>query len=373
MSRIFLILIFIRPFISSLAYPYLNSVYSASLIGCLVIFFLNKRNALKNIQVLNYPVMLFLSALIISIVSSPDRIKSLNEFYNYVSGLLMLLFVSSLSYEDRTRVLRTVLLSAFVISLLAIYQYLFGFQHLLNYIAKAKVNDVFALEYIQRKRVFFPFITPNTLAGYLIMIIPLALINKNRIWFILPLSFALLLTKSLGAFFSIFLALTIYFCLNGGLKKRVVFFLSAILLIIVLVFIARSASQKEHLHPLFSTMTRLNYWKQTLEIFKRNPISGVGIGNFDLMQSRFAHNSYLQIGAEMGAFGIIGFIWIIFVSFKIGLHKRKAQIDKMYISGLLAANAAFLIHNFVDFSFFLAEVSLVWWLILGLIAAKDSG
>jgi len=363
MLVILLILIFIRPFISSLAFPYLNSIYSSLLIGFLVIWIINKGIPLKKIQCFKYPLILFCLALIISLVFSSNKLNSFKELYKYISGILLFLIVVSLTYENKIRLIRTIILAGFIISLLAIYQYFFGFQHILDYISKEKITDPFTLDYIQRRRVFFPFVTPNTLAGYLAMIIPLV----SRIWFIIPISFALLLTKSLGALLSLLLALVIYFYLQGKLERREVIFLSGILVIISLLFITRSATQKEHLQPIFSTVMRLNYWKDTLRIIKAKPLTGVGIGNFNLKLSRYAHNSYLQIWAEMGILGMVSFLWLIIAVFKSSFKNIKDFPNKKLMTGLITANAVFLIHNLVDFSFFLPEVLMIWWMILGLI------
>jgi O-antigen ligase len=257
-------------------------------------------------------------------------------------------------------------LTGIIISLLAIYQYFFGFQHISVYITKQNISDPFALDYITRKRVFFPFVTPNTLSGYLSIIILLALIRKDRIWLVLPLSFALLLTKSLGAFISIFLALVIYFYLQGKLNKKRILLLFGLLLIMGLVFMARSTNTKQYLRPIFSTMMRLNYWKETLGIIKTKPLTGVGLGNFNLIHSRFAHNSYLQIWAEMGILGIISILCLITATLKSALKNFKVSPYKNQIAILICANIVFLIHNFIDFTFFLPEVAIIWWIILGL-------
>jgi putative inorganic carbon (HCO3(-)) transporter len=374
MFKALLTLIFIRPFISSLAFPFLNALYSSLLITLLIVFCVFRVRDLKHIKILSYPIIVFSLGIILSVIFSSNRVASFNETYKYASGLLMLLIIASLHYEDRICVIKTIVLAGFIISLLAIYQYFFGFQHILDYMSKTKITDSFALDYIQRRRAFLPFITPNTLAGYLIMIIPLALIHKNTTWYIIPLSFALFLTKSLGAFFSIFLALIIYFCLHGRFKKRSVLFLYGIMGIIALVFIARSATQKEHLQPIFSTVMRLSYWKETLGIIKDHPLVGIGAGNFNLAQSRFAHNSYLQIWAEMGILGIISILWFVFAILKSGFkinHSNNISSKNQFIC-LITASAAFLINNLVDFTFFLPEVSLTWWIVSGLIISKES-
>ncbi len=366
MLKVLLTFIFIRPFISSLAFPYLNSLYSALFLIFLIVWLIYKGISIRKIQPLKYPLTLLCLALIISVVFSIDKLNSLKELYKYISGILLFLIVASLTYENKIRLIHTIILAGFIISLLAIYQYFFGSQHILDYMSKEKVTDPFALDYIQRRRAFFPFVTPNTLAGYFIMIIPLTLIRKNRIWFIIPVSFVLLLTKSLGAFLSIFLALAIYFYLQGKFEKRKVLFLIGLLIIIGLVFMARTTTQKQHLQPIFSTVMRLSYWKDTLRIIKARPLTGVGLGNFNLTLSRYAHNSYLQIWTEMGISGIISILWLIIVVFKSAVKNIKVSLNKSLLAGLITANASFLIHNLVDFSFFLPEVAFIWWITLGL-------
>lgn len=94
-----------------------------------------------------------------------------------------------------------------------------------------------------------------------------------------------------------------------------------------------------------------------------HPFVGVGLGNFNLNQTRYAHNSYLQIWAEIGLLGIVSFLWLVITVLKCGLKSLKN--DRIRIAGLLSANIIFLAHNFIDFSFFLPEVVFLWWVILG--------
>lgn len=367
MFILLLILIFSRPFISSSAFPYLNLVHSFILLIFLFIWLIYKGASIRKIQSLKYPLLLFCLALIISAVFSIDKLNSLKELYKYINGFLLFLIAASLAYKDRIRLIRAIVWAGFIISILAIYQYFFGFRHILEYLAKNPSVSSFTLDYIQRKRVFFPFVTPNILAGYLIMIIPLALINKNRAWFILPLSFALLLTKSLGAFLTLFLGLVIYFHLQGKLGKRKTIILFGLLIIISLLFMERTTAQKQYFQPVFSTLMRLSYWRETLSIIKSKPLTGMGIGNFNLTQSRYAHNSYLQIWAEMGILGIASFLWLIIAIFQSATKNIRSSSNKELIIGLIAANTVFLIHNFIDFSLFLPEVTFIWWTIFGLI------
>jgi O-antigen ligase len=141
----------------------------------------------------------------------------------------------------------------------------------------------------------------------------------------------------------------------------------------IIIFILRQSVTKEYLLPVFSLENRLTYWQDTIKLIKAHPFFGVGIGNFDLSLSRYAHNALLQIWAEMGILGIVSFIWLIIATLKTALQKIKLQSNKIIITGLTASSIAFLIHNLFDFTFFLLEISLIWWALLGLTLTFEGG
>ena len=184
---------------------------------------------------------------------------------------------------------------------------------------------------------------------------------------LITVSSALIITKSLGALLSILLGLIIYFHLKGGLDKKRLMILTGLTIIIGIVFLMRQVVTKQHALPTFSLVMRLNYWLDTLKIIKTAPWAGIGLGNFNLISARYAHNSYLQIWAEMGILGIVSFLWLIFAIIKSAVKNINKSAGGELMVGLLSANAVFLIHNLVDFTFYLPEIVLIWWVIIGLL------
>ena len=181
MLWIILIVIFIRPFICALAFPYLNFVYSLTLLIFLGAYLTYRKPSFTKIQAPIYPFILFYLGLCVSVIFSQDKSNSLAQLYQYISGLSLFLIAASLSGKDKLLTIQTVILAGLVVSFLAIYQYLFGFKHVLDYLSTNKLSFPFILDYLQRKRVFSPFVTPGALGGYLAMSVPLSLTNKNRI------------------------------------------------------------------------------------------------------------------------------------------------------------------------------------------------
>jgi O-antigen ligase len=317
---------------------------------------------------MRYPAGAFLLALALSTAFSNRTFNSILAADQYLIGIAFFVVTASLNPGEKNIFKRVLIMMGAAIGVLAIYQYFFGFAHTGAYVSRHNIISSFTLDYLQRKRVFFPFVTPNALAGYLSMIMLLAFGTKGTKWAILPLSIAFCLTQSLGAFVSFLCALGIYFYLSGAVKKRHAGIISAMLILLLTVLIlVRTQTHKEQSTPVFSALMRMNYWKDTWRIISSYPITGIGIGNFDLPGSRFAHNSYLQLWAETGILGLASFLWLAVLLLKKSLHNIVQSPDKKEKACVFAALTVFLIHNLFDFTFFLPEVSMLWWGIAGLV------
>ncbi|MFA5119249.1 MAG: O-antigen ligase family protein [Candidatus Omnitrophota bacterium] len=312
-------------------------------------------------------ILLFCLSLAVSVLFSLHRQNSTAELYKYISALLLFFIAAGFTQRERLVFINTMVIYGVILSILAIYQYFFGYLNLLQYVKSHGINAPYIIETLNQNRAYFPFVSPNMLGGYVGMLIPLTLINGKRRWAIIPLLLTLLLTRSFGAITSTFLGICIYTLLQAKVRKMIAAILSGLLLILGIVIIMRTTTAKEHIQPIFSTLARLDYWKATLPIISLAPLTGVGIGNFNLAQTRFAHNSYLQIWAEMGLPGLISLVWLISLSGKQAMNNiRLNREDSPATIALLSSVSVFLIHNIIDFTFFLPEVALLWWMLLGM-------
>lgn len=369
MFTLLLILIFIRPFISSLAFSAANGIYSFLLIITLLILIIKIKSPSEKVSKLYPSILLFMFSLLVAFTFSFDKIKSSAELYKYLSGVLLLLVVPGLSEKNRKLLILSILICAMSISVLAHYQYFFGFANLERFVLKENINTAFISDRLLQKRVFYPFVSPDVLAGYLAMVIPLALIYKRRALLLIPLVSALILTKSIGGLIALLAGTIVYIYLKGSSKKTKIISFSGLGLSIALIFILRIASLKAHLAPFFSVTMRINYWRDTLEIIKTHPFVGSGLGNFNLIYSRYAHNSYLQFWAEAGLFGLAALLWLIYSILKVNSYRIKNSVNKKEVVVLIPALAVFLFHNLWDFGFFLPEVTLIWWTLAGLLVS----
>jgi|GEM_PF-1762322 len=236
-------------------------------------------------------------------------------------------------------------------------------------------------EILSRKRASFPFISPNLFANYLVIIIMFCLgliihkIKKDRKDFLfflslfcLSLSFlTLFFTKSIGGWVTLSISTFIFFVLGKMLNKKALFVILVILILFSALLYMRIQENRDLTQPLFSIYKRISYWKEVTSIIHQHPITGIGIGNFTLRETRAAHNSYLQIWAEMGLLGIISWLTIIFFFVKKSIEKFHSKEKPYFDLGILLGGVAFLFHNLIDLSFFIPQVAFLWWVILGII------
>ena len=108
-----------------------------------------------------------------------------------------------------------------------------------------------------------------------------------------------------------------------------------------------------------SNTERIKNWSQGYEMFADNFLFGVGIGNYSLEINPtigyrtpvYAHNLYLDIGAEMGIFAL--FVWIVLITVTIcQLYKvsknSKSRFSKAVSIGLIGSLVWFSVHSFFD-------------------------
>ena len=64
---------------------------------------------------------------------------------------------------------------------------------------------------------------------------------------------------------------------------------------------------------------RFDIWEKALEMFKSNPIMGMGFRNFSYIYGYDTHNNYLKTLAEQGLVGFSIYIFLYLLAFRSGL------------------------------------------------------
>lgn len=335
------------------------------------------RRAYRVIHPFLIPIALFFGAAILATVISPDKRLSLGVLKGwFLDPLLVLILFLDLVRRKREikAVVLTLFLSASYVAIYGLYEYIFR----VGLDSDGRLNSF--------------FVPANYVAMYLAPILVLSLIFWKRInsKFLLIINYSLLITiflalyftKSYGGWLGLLGALVFLWFRIKIPRKRLKYLLIFAVLVILL-SIGESQSPKFGRLLDFSTRTssstRAEIWQTSLLIIKEHPFWGVGLGNFEASYREYVprvafpplewlvvkpHNLYLALWIEMGILGLASFIWLIIIFFKQGWRKR----DNPIVKYALAAMIALLVHGLVDTPYFKNDLSVLFWVIVGVLA-----
>ncbi|MBL7069177.1 MAG: O-antigen ligase family protein [Candidatus Omnitrophica bacterium] len=370
--------LFLRPFISEIDFKvlayFLNGIFVIS--GSLYLII---KRPIKFTSI-DKVILIFLLSLVISTVFSEDISNSAGSLSAYLP-LIFLFYVVRTLDQIKIRQLIYVLISSAI--LVSIYS-LCGLYVISNFVSQYLAKNPgypYAKELLVRKRAYLPFVSPNILANYLVMVSMVSLgaviqrlkNDKKGLLlfsnlFCLSIGFiALFLTKSMGGWITFVFSIFFFFILGKMVRRNTLIIILLVLAVFALVFGMRMASEEEFTKPTFSVHKRLSYWKETVDIIKEHPLTGIGPGNLILTESRNSHNSYLQILAEMGPLGLISWLAMVFLFIENGLKRLRSKEAVYYGLGILFCGVSFALHNIIDFSFFIPEAAFLWWIVFGIV------
>jgi hypothetical protein len=378
MHWILLSAIFLCPFISSKAWPDIFPWVAAALALSALCCVVRWRAAIVRDRYLGLTVALWLGAILSAAFLSPTEswAHTLSFVGCYLTGILLFLAGAAMSGPHRKLAVLTLVFSASLISAYALYQFLWGFPRLSEYVAQENITHPFILEYIAQRRPFATFITPNILGGYLALCIPLALADWQSRRLAVLLAAGTLLTRSLGSFAAILIvcaAALLWHHRHRKIKPLLLWAFSVASALAAVLIASRYGSTPDHFTPGYSLAMRLHYLRETARIIFTHPFSGIGFTGFNLDASRYSHNAPLQLWAQMGIFGPIAYLWTMGLSGWAGLRAYAAREEQKpfpLLAGLLCSHAVFFLTNLTDFGFFLPEISFLWCLIAGMLYAS---
>jgi len=215
-------------------------------------------------------------------------------------------------------------------------------------------------------RLFSVFGKGIELPSYLIIVIPIifsiCLFFKNKIWKIISLIIASVLFLNLGFSGSrgALIAVVISFLfivgfLKGSKIKKISIFIPILLF---LFFIPNMASRFKNKG---SIVERVRLYSSSILIFKEYPILGAGPGMYEKLLYKYqpeggyadgnvhshAHNTYLEVAAEMGIVGVMAFLGIfvmyfrkIFKSVKF-IQDNNIRVIQIGLMGAIIANLVY--------------------------------
>jgi O-antigen ligase len=243
--------------------------------------------------------------------------------------------------------------------------------------------------------------TPNNLAFYLNLILPLGLAcwwmgnaGQKRLGALTFCSgsVALFLTQSRGGLVA--LGLTVLLAVFGLVKGRgkQLVLLAGLCLLTFLMYLAGSVLSPEHLGAIedTSSLGRIILWATAWNIFADSPLFGAGLWNFHLLYREYfqvswlppmilgTHNMFLQLLSETGLCGFVAFLGLVIIAIRNALRLQRSsdQLGRLLGFAALWSFCSLLIHGLVESPLENPQIGTMLWILFALIAAKnrlDSG
>lgn len=199
------------------------------------------------------------------------------------------------------------------------------------------------------------FNDPNDLALSMLVVIPflvVTLFNRAAGWgvrilavaVLVPMMMAMVYTNSRGGMLGLAAAVAIIGSRRFGSRMGPI----VAVVSLVLVMAAGPSRMAEMDAEEDSAQGRIQAWSEGLQMLKGSPITGVGYGRFTDYHALVAHNSFVQVLAELGLLGGAAFIGMVFWYFeslrRVGRLPRTAEPPyHAWHTGFVAMGTAFFV------------------------------
>ena len=362
-----------------------------------------------------WPFLIFLSTILLSWLATLSLKASLVETVKWVEMLLLYLFLwANFSAKDRSGLIALLLLAGAAEGLLGLYQFVF------------KVGPEGFLLFDGRfLRAYGTFRQPNPYAGYLGLVLPLALAltlwagnllakansAKDRLKAAGMLAGSgtamgimlagLFASQSRGAWLGFIGAVILTLLLKGGrwAAALTTMLISVAILVSLggLTFLPTTIVNRfldalpflgnpdiagvQVTSANFAILERLAHWQAAQGMWRDSFWLGVGFGNYEVVYPAYAigewldplghaHNYILNLGAETGFVGLLGYtifwIWVISLGIRNITQTPSSSLDRAVLAGCLGIFAHLHTHNFLD-NLYVQGMYLHVVLIMGLI------
>ncbi len=312
--------------------------------------------------------LLYLSTVIFATIAGGAEIRSLTRLLSIVFFLPLVLTAV------RTKENLVVALKASALILILVFPY--AYRQVLRFGGRLGVG----------------LYEPNYLALALILVLPLAFsfarqetVGWKRMFWMGGTGLLFLetiLTSSRGAYLGLMVILLLI--AMRLMKRRMLALGGMACLLLIPVFVVPTSvghrlrsSVDPEVHDVgvsASDRTRLAVLRAGVRMMLDNPLTGVGLGNFkanlarytDVPVHKIAHNTYLQLAAELGLPALAAFLWLVYVTFaSLGRSGRMgASVGRWDLAELSRAVQIGFTGYLVSATFLSAEFEKFFWLMI---------
>lgn len=332
-------------------------------------------------------IMFMVVAVILLFIAAPDFSIGVEGLRVIVQYMFWFFVITQLlkTPKGAKRVLNIVILTGLFVALYGIYQFVVGVEIPAHWVDQAEGSV--------RTRSFSIFTTPNMLAGYLSLLIPVSVgmffaekNTKRKIYYAFVLAcmgFALLFTMSRGGWIFCFCALLFYVWMKN--RKLIVptLVIMGAVFVLAVIFVPSVANRILYLFSadyFASSSTGGRVYRSVVgyELFMNNPIFGMGLGQFGgsvalshgINNTFSMDNYYLKTAVEMGSVGLFALLVLLFNTFYKSykaIPKIQDEEQQNWAIGILSGLVCVILYNLTENMLEIPLLSSYFWMLAGIL------
>ncbi|MDD7362572.1 MAG: O-antigen ligase family protein [Peptoniphilus sp.] len=308
---------------------------------------------------------------------------SLRDMAIHTAGLMLLIMIVNEADDEKRlhEIFSAIAIASTVLALIGIAQYVIGIDVEEEWVDKASNGDI-------RARVYSLFGNPNIFAEYLVMTMPILVgvfwttkRDSVRLTFIamfLINLLALFMTMSRGGWLGLAVAAFVFLFI---VRKELLLLAIPISGVVIAALPQTIISRFMTIFNLRDTSTsyRFKIWEVTGKVIHDHFLIGLGLGHLPFkytferyirtMPIYHAHNTFIQIFAEIGLVGFILFlIFIVAIFINLWRYPLKSEDPYMRVMGaaMTASFAGMLFHGMFENIFYMTKITTTFWILLAI-------
>ncbi len=329
-------------------------LYINDIAACIVVtvwFFSKRKNISKD--PLFKPLLLFSGTMFLSLIFNLSRFPYFQILVSSLYAVRFLLyaglyFVVKDLMQEKTTILKLLNLIVLIVAVVGLIQYIFLPD--VSFLSAYDWDDHYY-------RLISTFLDPGFTGAILVLGLILTVVGRSRVRSLL-IYIALALTYSRASYI---MYLTSFATLAVYKKSAKIIIIAAIVLAVTIPLLPKSNGEGTKLQRENSITARLNNWHQSLEVWEKNPILGIGFNTYrynakipDQSHSGGADNSLLLVLATTGIIGFAAYVFLLKNMWDMG-----NLLFKVSLAGVI-------IHSFFNNTLFYPFVMEWLWILLAI-------
>ncbi|MDP2624933.1 MAG: O-antigen ligase family protein [Candidatus Peregrinibacteria bacterium] len=366
----------------------------------------------------SWPVLLFLIAATVSMLIVPLETLDVNgdsvESARIAQGVwkawivmpMVYFFMLIVGAKDRgfwTNTCRALLVSGLALSIWAVYQMVTGDYLTIDGRASGPFESANYLSLYLAPILFFAFVD-----GYYKLKSKEVPVAWKALWLlvVLVMMVAFWGTQSYAGFIALGVGIVFYGMLHPHIPKRhkwTAFGLGLIVALGLLFTQVHTEKFQEFLdfENRTSSSVRIEVYEIATTLIAQHPISGIGLGQFEVQYQVNApiilgqppyewvmihpHNLFFAFWLNVGLFGLLAMVWLLFIAFVQGWPQREGFLKGLFSKidvwrhgpnlnyrwVALAMLVVILTHGLFDTPFWKNDLAYLWWFVLAMIFVED--